>query len=73
VRLLLTSAGVKNPSIRDALIDLLGKPIADSVASLNRRNRSSGQPTGRGGRRADSEQTHALPPTMRGTVVCVAG
>ena len=32
MRLLLTSAGVKNPSIRDALIDLLGKPIADSNA-----------------------------------------
>ena len=26
------SAGVKNPSIRDALVDLLGKPIADSSA-----------------------------------------
>ena len=32
MRLLLTSAGVKNPSIRDALVDLLGKPIADSSA-----------------------------------------
>src|SRR3954462_15149250 len=32
VRLLLTSAGVKNASIRDALVDLLGKPIADSTA-----------------------------------------
>lgn len=32
VRLLLTSAGVKNPSIRDALVDLLGKPIAESSA-----------------------------------------
>ena len=32
MRLLLTSAGVKNPSIRDALVDLLGKPIADSNA-----------------------------------------
>lgn len=32
VRLLLTSTGVKNPSIRDALVDLLGKPIADSNA-----------------------------------------
>lgn len=31
-RLLLTSGGVKNPSIRDALVDLLGKPIADSSA-----------------------------------------
>ncbi len=32
MRLLLTSAGVKNPSIRSALVDLLGKPIADSSA-----------------------------------------
>jgi dipeptidase E len=32
MRLLLTSAGVKNASIRDALIDLLGKPIAESSA-----------------------------------------
>src|SRR5690242_19738037 len=32
LRLLLTSAGVKNISIRNALVDLLGKPIADSNA-----------------------------------------
>src|SRR5262245_15133261 len=32
MKLLLTSAGVKNASIRDALIDLLGKPIAESDA-----------------------------------------
>jgi len=32
MKLLLTSAGVKNASIQDALIDLLGKPIADSDA-----------------------------------------
>ena len=32
MRLLLTSAGIKNASIRDALVDLLGKPIADSDA-----------------------------------------
>jgi dipeptidase E len=32
MRLLLTSAGVKNASIRDALVDLLGKPIAESSA-----------------------------------------
>jgi dipeptidase E len=32
MRLLLTSAGIKNPSIHDALVDLLGKPIADSSA-----------------------------------------
>jgi dipeptidase E len=32
VKLLLTSAGIKNPSIHKALLDLLGKPIADSTA-----------------------------------------
>ena len=32
MRLLLTSAGVKNASIHHALVDLLGKPIADSSA-----------------------------------------
>lgn len=32
MRLLLTSAGIKNPSIHDALVDLLGKPIADAQA-----------------------------------------
>ncbi|MGH3308386.1 MAG: Type 1 glutamine amidotransferase-like domain-containing protein, partial [Nocardioides sp.] len=32
MRLLLTSAGVTNASIHQALVDLLGKPIADSNA-----------------------------------------
>jgi dipeptidase E len=32
MRFLLTSAGIKNPSIHDALVDLLGKPIAESHA-----------------------------------------
>jgi len=32
VRLLLTSGGVKNPSIHQALVDLLGRPIADCDA-----------------------------------------
>jgi dipeptidase E len=32
VRLLLTSGGLTNRSIRDALLDLLGKPIADCAA-----------------------------------------
>jgi len=32
MRLLLTSAGVKNTSIHDALVDLLGTPIADANA-----------------------------------------
>jgi dipeptidase E len=32
MRLLLTSSGISNPSIQDALVDLLGKPIAESTA-----------------------------------------
>ncbi len=32
MKLLLTSGGLTNPSIRDALVDLLGKPIADATA-----------------------------------------
>jgi dipeptidase E len=34
VKLLLTDSGIQNPSIRDALVDLLGKPIAESSALL---------------------------------------
>lgn len=32
MNLLLTSAGIKNASIRKALVDLLGKPVAESTA-----------------------------------------
>ena len=32
MKLLLTSAGIKNASIQDALVDLLGKPIGDASA-----------------------------------------
>ena len=32
LRLLLTSAGIKNQSLHDALVDLLDKPIAESSA-----------------------------------------
>src|SRR6184192_3134046 len=32
MKFLLTSAGIKNPSIHDALVDLLGKPISESSA-----------------------------------------
>ena len=32
MKLLLTSAGIKNTSIHDALVDLLGKPIGESTA-----------------------------------------
>src|SRR5436309_9216567 len=32
MKLLLTSSGISNTSIQDALVDLLGKPIAESSA-----------------------------------------
>ena len=32
MKLLLTSSGIKNASIRDALVALLGKPLAESNA-----------------------------------------
>jgi dipeptidase E len=32
MKLLLTSAGISNPSIHDVLVDMLGKPIAESSA-----------------------------------------
>ena len=32
MKLLLTSAGIRNPSLREALLDLLGKPIEESRA-----------------------------------------
>jgi dipeptidase E len=32
MKLLLTAAGIKNPSINDAMVDLLGKPIAECDA-----------------------------------------
>ena len=32
MKLLLTSGGITNPSIERALVDLLGKPIAESSA-----------------------------------------
>ena len=44
MKLLLTSAGVKNASIHDALVDLLDKPIADSSA-LCIPTASTGTPT----------------------------
>ena len=34
MKLLLTSAGVKNQSINDALVQMLGKPVAESSALL---------------------------------------
>jgi dipeptidase E len=35
MKLLLTSSGIRNASIHDALVDLLGKPIAESSALCN--------------------------------------
>lgn len=35
MKLLLTSAGITNPSIRTALLELLGKPIEECVALVN--------------------------------------
>ena len=37
MKLLLTSSGIANPSINDALVDLLGKPIADLNLSVRAR------------------------------------
>jgi len=34
MRLLLTSAGIKNASIHNALVELLGKPIAEARALI---------------------------------------
>jgi dipeptidase E len=34
LKLLLTSSGISNPSIHDALVDFLGKPIAESSALI---------------------------------------
>ena len=45
MKLLLTSAGIKNPSIHNALVDLLGKPIAESSA-LCIPTAGYGRPTG---------------------------
>ena len=32
MKLLLTSSGIRNASIQDALVELLGKPVAESSA-----------------------------------------
>ena len=54
VRALLTSAGIKNSSIHDALVDLLDKPIAESNALLSPppSTPSPAGPAWRGGRSA---------------------
>ena len=43
MRFLLTSAGIKNASIHDALVDLLGKPIAECQRPLHS-HRAYGHP-----------------------------
>ena len=56
MKLLLTSAGIKNPSIHDALVDLLGKPIAESSAlciPTASYGHPSGSWSGHGGSSAD--------------------
>ena len=35
MKLLLTSAGIRNPSIRAALLELLGKPIEECTSLVN--------------------------------------
>ena len=64
VKLLLTSGGVTNPSIHSALVQLLGKPIAECHA-LGRPDRTVGPPdvrtdvgAGPGGRRARLPALH---------------
>jgi len=42
VRFLLTSGGITNASIHDALVDLLGKPIAESSALCTGGDRALG-------------------------------
>ena len=62
MKLLLTSAGVNNSTIRDALVDLLGKPIADSTPCASP-PRCTGTPTsvqgeGSGSSSAEFRPTH---------------
>jgi hypothetical protein len=57
VRFLLTSAGIKNASIHDALVEMLGKPISESNA-LCIPTASYGHPHGRSWRgMADHHRT----------------
>ena len=55
MKLLLTSAGVKNSSINDALVELLGKPIAEShaLSRLRRTGARTAPRPARGGSSAD--------------------
>jgi len=61
MRLLLTSAGIKNTSIRDALVDLLRKPIAESSA-LCVPSASYGDPEGDPARHGGSSPDEPPPP-----------
>jgi hypothetical protein len=67
-RLFLTSAGIKNTSIHNALVDLLGKPIAESSA-LCIPTASTGGPlavAARGGLRGGERRQHGDGPQHRG-------
>ena len=61
MKLLLTSAGIKNTSIHDALVDLLGKPIAESTPCASPPRRTGTQwpvLAGPGGSSAETPQPH---------------
>jgi hypothetical protein len=61
MRFLLTSAGIKNASIHDALVDLLGKPIPESNAlciPTATHALPSGNPNWHGGSSADKSPEH---------------
>src|SRR6266545_2367669 len=53
MKFLLTSAGIKNTSIHDALVDLLGKPIAESGIRRQAEERQDDPDDDEGGARAD--------------------
>lgn len=55
MKYLLTSAGIKNDSIRKALVDLLGKPIAESSVAMKRGKKTTlkRQDPGMTGRKKD--------------------
>ena len=65
MRLLLTSAGIKNTSIHDALLDLLGKPIAESQRPLHS-HRGVRAPDGRSQRGASVREC----PLKKGRWIC---
>ena len=59
MRLLLTSAGIKNTSIHEALVDLLGKPIPESSAlCIPTATHALGDPNRHGSSSADKSPEH---------------